>query len=50
MVDIEQYLIECQILCGDRWEECNEAYSFEAASDDMTPNEAVKDCIAWLDQ
>jgi hypothetical protein len=47
---IDEYLAECQRLCGDRWEECSEAYSFEAASDEMTPSAAVLDCIAWLDQ
>ena len=46
----EAYIVECERLAGDRWEECNEAYSFEAAMDEMTPAEAVQDCINWLDQ
>jgi hypothetical protein len=47
---IDQYLSECEIRCGDRWEECKANYAFsEAAGDGLTPEEAVRDCLEWLD-
>ena len=44
------YMKECKRIAGIRWDECDEAYSFDAAYDEGTSAEdAVRDCIAWLD-
>jgi hypothetical protein len=44
------YVAECKRIAGERWDECRELYSFVTARNNrMSPEEAVKDCLDWID-
>ena len=46
-----EYIKACAKIAGQRWDEFDESYSFDAAFDEgVPPLDAVKDCEDWLDQ